>query len=92
MKRIPLISPDALDNCCIRSESGCLTYRQVLYRAEQLARELPDAPYCILLCEQRDLFIVGFIAGLIRGQTLLLPSNRTDGALRDIRARATGPR
>jgi len=56
-----------------------LDYRQIFR-----SRRLPDASHCILLCERRDLFIIGFIAVLMRRQTLLLPSNRTHGALQDV--------
>ncbi len=86
MNQFPLLPIDALNNGCILTDKGQLSYRQVLCRAEHLAKRLPDARYCILLCERRDLFIVGFIASLIRQQTLLLPSNRTDSALQDILA------
>jgi len=84
MNRLSLVSADALDSCCILTEHGQLSYSQVLYRAAQLAERLPDASHCILLCERRDLFIIGFIAVLMRRQTLLLPSNRTHGALQDV--------
>lgn len=84
MKQLPLFPKDALNNCCIFFQDGQLSYSQVLYRAERLAKRLPDTSHCILLCERRDLFIIGFIAALMRRQTLLLPSNRTEGAVRDM--------
>lgn len=84
MSHFPLIPIDALNRRCILTENGQLSYSQMLYRAERLAECLPDTRYCILLCERRDLFIIGFIASLMRQQTLLLPSNRTGGALQEL--------
>lgn len=84
MNQLPLFPFDGLANSCILNDTGQLSYRQVLYRAQHLAERLPDRRYCILLCERRDLFIISFIASLMRQQTLLLPSNRTDNVLPDI--------
>lgn len=84
MNQLPLVPIDALSNCCILGEDGRLSYSQVLYKAKRLAEYLPVSRSCILLCERMDLFIISFIAALMRQQTLLLPSNRTRNALRDM--------
>jgi len=84
MNQLSLLPVDALNRCCILAEGGQLSYSQVLYRAERLAGRLRDARYCVLLCERRDLFIISFVAALMRRQTLLLPSNRAEDALRDL--------
>ncbi len=86
MNKIPLFPSDALNSCCLLNEHGRLSYSQVLYRTERLATRLPDTSHCILMCERRDLFIISFIAVLMRRQTLLLPSNRTEGVLQELMA------
>ncbi len=50
------------------------------------ADHLPDLPYMMLLAEQRHHFILGFVAAQLRGQTVLLPSNRSAGALTEVAA------
>ncbi|MFC1751331.1 AMP-binding protein [Pseudomonadota bacterium] len=54
--------------------------------AHAWANKLPNKRYMILLAEQRRNFIVAFAAAQLAGQTVLLPSNRTDGALAEIAA------
>jgi acyl-coenzyme A synthetase/AMP-(fatty) acid ligase len=53
-------------------------------RACGWAEALPKRRYMILLCEQRANFIIAFMAAQVAGQTLLLPSNRSPGAIAEI--------
>lgn len=51
------------------------------------AEQLPEARYCINLCTDRYRFTTAFFAAALRGQTTLLPSQRTTEALNDLRDR-----
>lgn len=53
-------------------------------RARGWAQALPARRYMILLCEERTNFIIAFMAAQVAGQTLLLPSNRSAGAIAEI--------
>jgi acyl-coenzyme A synthetase/AMP-(fatty) acid ligase len=48
-----------------------------------LAARLPRKPYVVNLCEDRYAFTVAFAAGLVAGQTTLLPPSRAPEAVRD---------
>jgi acyl-coenzyme A synthetase/AMP-(fatty) acid ligase len=45
-------------------------------QAQALAATLPEAGHAINLCEDRYLFLLGFVALMLRGQVNLLPPNR----------------
>ena len=51
--------------------------------AHTLAARLPRKPYVVNLCEDRYAFTVALAAGLIAGQTTLLPPSRAPQAVRD---------
>ena len=53
-------------------------------RAQAVAGGLPAGPGVINLCERRALFIIGFRAALIRGQTTYLPASRAPGVVSDV--------
>ncbi|HVY16320.1 MAG TPA: AMP-binding protein [Rhodopila sp.] len=50
-----------------------------------LARQLPDSPYIINLCNDRYRFTVGWLAAMARGQITLLPSSRDIHAVAALR-------
>ncbi len=77
MKQYPLIARNDFDQVWIVTDNDELTVGDVLYRARTLSQQLPDHLHCLLLCEQRVNFIIGFLAALWRGQTVLLPPNRS---------------
>jgi len=58
--------------------------REFQSQVETLSRELPDHNFTINLCEDRYLFIVTFLAALLRNQTNLLPMNRVQGVIEDL--------
>ena len=60
-----------------RSISRQTFYSHVL----QFSQQLPDAQYAVNLCNDRYLFCVSFFALLLRGQTNLLPPNKTENTL-----------
>ena len=53
-----------------------ITTGQFLQHVQHVASALPEAPHAINLCEDRYLFLVSFVALLLRGQVNLLPPNR----------------
>ncbi|WP_041066431.1 AMP-binding protein [Thiolapillus brandeum] len=84
MSGFSLFHPEALPRSLLLNGGQELTYSEVLYRASQLAQTLPDARYCILRSEGLDHFIYGWLAALMRGQTLLLPPSRAAVAIEEI--------
>jgi len=77
MTQHPLIARNDFDQVWIVTDEDELSVGDVLFRARTLSQQLPDHQYCLLLCEQRVNFIIGFLAALWRGQTVLLPPNRS---------------
>lgn len=53
-----------------------ITTRQFVGHVQQVAAGLPEARHGVNLCEDRYLFLVGFVALLLRRQVNLLPPNR----------------
>lgn len=77
MTQHPLIARNDFDRVWIVTNEDELSVGDVLFRARSLSQQLPDHQYCLLLCERRVNFIIGFLAAVWRGQTVLLPSNRS---------------
>lgn len=84
MKQLPLVARSDFDQVWIYTNDDQLTVGKVLHHARTLSQQLPDRNYCFLLCEQRVNFIIGFLAALWRGQTVLLPPNRSPEALQSL--------
>ncbi len=84
MTKLPVVDAGALSRCCVFSATACHSYAEILYKAAKLAQTLPDEPYCILLCEQRDKFIIAYLAALMRKQTLLLPPSKVAVVLQEL--------
>jgi hypothetical protein len=53
--------------------------------ARRLAARLPPARYAVNLCEETPNFLLGSVAALLSGQTLLMPPSRLAQSLADIR-------
>ncbi|MFO1418952.1 MAG: AMP-binding protein [Methylotetracoccus sp.] len=85
--RARLVAPERLDATIAMREGRPISGRQLLDMAATIALQLPEADFAINLCNDRLAFLLGFIAAMLRGQTTLLPPNRTAGMLdRVIRA------
>jgi len=86
-RRAPLICRDADDRiarvraplAALHGEVGTVNAGEFLGHVTALASLLPDASYVLNLCENRYLFMVGFCAAIVRGQTNLLAPNKTLG-------------
>ena len=61
---------------CLNQISGAVSVNQFLSHVRELAEHLPDRHHAINLCDNRYLFMLGLCASIIRGQTVLLPSNK----------------
>lgn len=82
--RLPLLVKTAPEADWIFSPAGTLTQGQFLGQVQRFSRLLPERQYAINLCEDRLNFMRSFAAVLVCGQTLLLPSNRSAGAIAEI--------
>ncbi len=84
MTALPLVSDSDVQRTAISGRYGAFSYAQILYKARCLSSTLPDSAFCLLLCERRDLFIIAWLAALMRRQTVLLPPSRSDTVLGDM--------
>ncbi len=83
MSALPLLAgyrPEASIAC----HRGAMVARPAFEAAVRaLAARLPRRQYVVNLCEDRYAFMLGFAAGLVAGQTTLLPPSRAPQAVRD---------
>lgn len=84
--RLPLMLKTDSDDAWLHTQTGALTRGQFLGVVAASAIRLPNRAYAINLCEDRRNFMAAFSAALIRGQTVLMPSNRSLGAIAEIAA------
>lgn len=84
MMPLPLFAQTASDADWIITSSSTLTQGRFIAQSLHFSAALADKKYAINLCEDRLNFMRGFAAVLMRGQTLLLPSNRSPGAIAEI--------
>lgn len=90
MNTAALLGPYHPDRVLAWENGHSITYGHFLSDVGALADRLPEKPTVINLADDRYRFLVGFAAALVRGQTTLLPPNRTPGALAQI-TREFGP-
>ena len=83
---LPLFNDIENDSGWLMSNSGSKSQAELLEQARSWASQLPGKQYMILLCEDRGNFITGFVAAQLKNQTVLLPSNRSVGALNQVMA------
>ncbi len=84
MRTAPLIDRDLDDHIVflqtgfpsLHLEPGPVVVVDFIAQVHKLAQILPPAQYCLNLCENRYLFMLGFCATLLRQQTNLLPPNK----------------
>jgi len=87
LNELPLISGYRPQAPLLVSTQGPLSQARFLGQAMVLAQSLPEAGYVLNLCESRHAFLLGFAAALLRGQTSLLPPNKTVDTVAAIRGR-----
>ena len=66
------------------SPAGNRSYQEFSEQLAVVASALPEHRYMLNLCEDRGQFMQAFAAAQLRGQTVLLPSSRSPGALLEI--------
>lgn len=76
MSHYPILGDSALDKILICHKGQAINRSEFLAQVLALSKQLPDHRYVINLCEDRYHFMVGFMAGLIKGQVNILPPNR----------------
>jgi acyl-coenzyme A synthetase/AMP-(fatty) acid ligase len=79
----PLFAPQALSRTLAWRDGQPITARHFVAQASALAERLPDGQP-VNLCSDRYLFLLGFVAGLMRGQMSLLPPNAMPQTLRQV--------
>jgi acyl-coenzyme A synthetase/AMP-(fatty) acid ligase len=72
----PLLARHAPEATFAWWQNRPVSTRRFIQQVQQVAARLPEAGYAINLCEDRYLFLVGFVALLLRRQVNLLPPNR----------------
>ena len=55
-------------------------------RPPAIARQLPPGEYLLNLCEQRETFLLAFVAAIYARRTQLLPAARGEAALAELAA------
>jgi len=81
---LPLLSRD-IGGVIVWRGSHAVGCAEFLGDVQACAESLPDAGYACNACEDQYLFMVGFCAVILRGQTNLLPANHRPGTLRSTR-------
>ncbi|MCP3662655.1 MAG: AMP-binding protein [Gammaproteobacteria bacterium] len=84
MKHLPLLGDFSQHQPWVITRDEELDRSGFLSRVHAWAERLPDASCMVLLCESRQHFIIAFSAALIRGQTVLLPTSSSKGAIEDV--------
>jgi acyl-coenzyme A synthetase/AMP-(fatty) acid ligase len=79
-----LFPPAALSRTLAWRDGKPIGVRQFLVQASALAERLPAVGSPVNLCTDRYLFLLGFVAGLMRGQMSLLPPNAMPQTLRQL--------
>ncbi len=75
------IAPDPLRNLFAIWQGRGISRQTFYSHVHQFSQQLPDAQFAVNLCNDRYLFCVSFFALLLRGQTNLLPPNKTENTL-----------
>lgn len=83
---LPLLGWSDPDAVLAWYQGRAVTVREFLAQAVKLAETLPAGRFCINLCENPYLFLLGFAAALLARRTNLLPPNRLPHTLRALGA------
>jgi acyl-coenzyme A synthetase/AMP-(fatty) acid ligase len=83
--RLPLINRPANDIVAL-GRDGPITASELAHRAAGLARRLPAHRYVVNLCADPIEFMHGFCAAMAAGQCTLMPPNRLDATIAEVRA------
>ncbi len=85
MNGYPLVHGQLGDSVLCWDNGEPISVDQFIADAFSLSQNLPSSATWVLnLCDNRYRFLVGFAAALIKGQTNILPPNKTDKTLQSI--------
>ena len=84
MEGYPLIHRQPGDSILGWDDDKPVSVDQFLADAFSLSQNLPNSTWILNSCQSRYRFLVGFAAALIKGQTNILPPNKTRQGLRSI--------
>lgn len=82
----PILPPTAQERLAVWHEGAAITQAGLLLQALELAESLPDKAYAVNACATRYGFMQAFLATLLRGQVMILPSDRSPGMIAKLRA------
>ena len=77
MNSLPIMTGRTLGDRIANHRGSPVTTAHFAAQAEQLARALPEAEYCVNLAEDRYHFLLGWVAACLRAQVTLLPWHAT---------------
>jgi acyl-coenzyme A synthetase/AMP-(fatty) acid ligase len=80
----PLFPRAALSRTLAWRDGRPIAVQRFLAQAAALAERLPAEGHPVNLCSDRYLFLLGFVAGMMRGQMSLLPPNAMPQTLRQV--------
>ena len=84
MTGLPLIFASDSPRPWLVTAEWTMSVPDFLSRVAALRARLPATRYVLNLCEDRLNFMLGFAAAVSDGQTVLLPSNRSAGAVQEL--------
>jgi acyl-coenzyme A synthetase/AMP-(fatty) acid ligase len=87
----PLFAPAALSRTLAWRDGQPISVARFVTQAAALAERLPRDGQPVNLCADRYLFLLGFVAGLMRGQMSLLPPNAMPQTLRQVAQPGAAP-
>jgi acyl-coenzyme A synthetase/AMP-(fatty) acid ligase len=87
----PLFAPAALSRTLAWRNGQPISVARFVAQAAALAERLPRDGQPVNLCSDRYLFLLGFVAGLMRGQMSLLPPNAMPQTLRQVAQPGAAP-
>ncbi|HEX4986515.1 MAG TPA: AMP-binding protein [Burkholderiales bacterium] len=85
MAQVAAVSHAEAADVIARDAAGPVTVSRFLADVEAVASRLPSRAFLVNLCANRYRFAVGLVAAATRGQTSLLPPDRTPEMLRELR-------
>ena len=83
---LPAVLTENLETAFCINSKGVITRRELLAHALSISKKLPEKAYAINLCQNRYLFIVAYLAVIIRNQVSLLPPNQSPRTISDLLA------
>lgn len=88
MKGLSLLHGHSADSIIAFLDGEAVTSGRFIAHARALAASLPEHARVINLCDDRYYFLLSFVAALLRGQTSLLPPNRTSDTISQLATEA----